>query len=78
MCIPVKRNDKPGLKLLEVGEFPSKNALKKVIRIGHCPFVFLSKKKLKGKEWENIKSKLNFQNFFVWIVRVMGDREMVV
>lgn len=38
-------------------------ALKGVIRIEHPHFVFLSETKVKGKEWEDIKSMLKFRNF---------------
>lgn len=38
-------------------------ALKGVVRIERPHFVFLSEKKLKGKEWEGIKVMLNHHNF---------------
>lgn len=46
-----------------LGSPRAENALKGVIRIENPHFVFLCETKLRGKEWESIKRKLNFNNF---------------
>lgn len=38
-------------------------ALKGVIRLENPQFVFLSETKLKGKEWDSLKRRLNYSNF---------------
>lgn len=41
----------------------AENAQKGVIRIENLHFVFLSKTKLKGREWDNIRRKVHLKNF---------------
>ena len=46
-----------------LGSPRAENALKGVVRIERPHFAFLSETKLKGREWNTIKRKLNFPNF---------------
>ena len=46
-----------------LGSPRAENALKGVVRVERPHFVFLSETKLKGREWETLKRKLNFKNF---------------
>lgn len=46
-----------------LGSPRAENALQGIVRIEKPHFVFLSETKLKGREWETIKRKLNFENF---------------
>ncbi|KAK1352810.1 hypothetical protein POM88_052648 [Heracleum sosnowskyi] len=54
-----------------LGSPRAENALKGIIKVEHPHFFFLSETKLKGKEWENLKRKLNFENSI--FVDCIGD-----